>query len=151
MEEKENIAVEGVVTGVTNFGAFIKLNDGQEGLVHISEISNSFVRNVSDYLQTGQAIKVKILGKNKKGKLDLSIKQIDPDFAQLKPEEKSKLSKKRVVRNPEDYFPKLKSKPSLQSLEDKLNYFIKKSDEKLLDIKKNVQSKQGFAKRKKKI
>ncbi|MFA5928882.1 MAG: S1 RNA-binding domain-containing protein [Candidatus Margulisiibacteriota bacterium] len=139
--------VEGTVCGITNFGAFVKLADGKEGLVHISEISPSFVKNVGDFLKIGQVLQVKILGINKRGKLDLSIKQINPTFAPLKPEEKEQQRLARKDKNPEDYYPRFKPAPMLSSLEDKLGFFMKRSDEKLLDIKKNTMAKQGAKKK----
>ena len=53
--------VEGIVTGITNFGAFIQLPEGKSGLVHISEISHDYVERVDDYLKKDQKIKVKVL------------------------------------------------------------------------------------------
>ncbi|BED92650.1 MAG: S1 RNA-binding domain-containing protein [Candidatus Paraimprobicoccus trichonymphae] len=72
--ENENI-VEGIVRKIVNFGAFIELPNGKTGLVHISEVSNNFVRNVNDYLEVGQKVKVKVLNLNDGGKIALSIKQ----------------------------------------------------------------------------
>ena len=147
-QANENDVVEGTVCGVTNFGAFVKLSNGQEGLVHISEISPSFVKNVGDFLRVGQTIEVKVLGTNKRGKLDLSIKKINPNLQQMAEDQKEKKAPRKEI-NPEDFYPKTRSKPSLNSLEDKIGFFIKRSDEKLLDIRKNVQAKQGVPKRKK--
>jgi len=78
MRESQNDSslTTGKVTGITSFGAFIKLADGQEGLVHISEIADTYISNISDFLSLNQEVKIKILGTNKKGKLDLSIKKV---------------------------------------------------------------------------
>lgn len=70
--------VEGTVTGITNFGAFIQLPEGKTGLVHISEISHDYVNNVSDYLKKDQAVKVKVLSVSDEGKISLSIRQAEP-------------------------------------------------------------------------
>jgi len=140
---------EGTVSGITNYGAFVKLKDGREGLVHISEISPSFVRSVADFLRVGQELTVKVLGINKRGKLDLSIKQISPNMEPLKPEEKEQQRAAHREKRPEDFYPKTRPAPHLRSLEDKIGFFMKRSDEKLLDIRKNVQTKQGIIKRKK--
>ena len=67
--------VQGKVTGVTKFGAFVEVAPQKTGLVHISEISNEFVKNVSDYFKEGQIVKVKILSINEDGKMELSAKQ----------------------------------------------------------------------------
>ena len=70
--------LEGKVTGITKFGAFVQLPGGASGLVHISEIANAFVNDVNDYLTMGETVKVKILSINEAGKINLSIKQVQP-------------------------------------------------------------------------
>ena len=54
--------LDGKVTGITKFGAFVALPEGRSGLVHISEIAYSYVSEVSEYLKEGQAVKVKVIG-----------------------------------------------------------------------------------------
>lgn len=68
--------LEGKVTGITKFGAFVQLPGGGSGLVHISEIANAFVNDVNDYLTVGDTVKVKVIGINGAGKINLSIKQL---------------------------------------------------------------------------
>lgn len=68
--------VEGVVTGITNFGAFIELPEGKTGLVHISEVADVYVKDVHDFLSEQDKVKVKVLSIDEKGKIGLSIKQI---------------------------------------------------------------------------
>jgi S1 RNA binding domain protein len=71
--------VEGKVTGITKFGAFVALPDGRSGLVHISEIAYSYVNEVSDFLQEGQMVKVKVIGIDDANRINLSIKKaMDP-------------------------------------------------------------------------
>lgn len=67
--------VDGVVTGITNFGAFVQLPDGKTGLCHISEIADSYVKSVADHLTEAQQVKVKIISVDEKGKVSLSIRQ----------------------------------------------------------------------------
>lgn len=67
--------VDGVVTGITNFGAFVQLPDGKTGLCHISEIADSYVKSVADHLTEAQPVKVKIISVDEKGKVSLSIRQ----------------------------------------------------------------------------
>ena len=69
---------EGIVTGITGFGAFVRLNDGVSGLAHISEIADTYVKDIHDHLQVGQSVKVKILSVTADGKLNLSVKQAAP-------------------------------------------------------------------------
>ena len=83
MEFEVGNIVTGKVTGITKFGAFVSLAPGKSGLVHISEIANSYVNNVSDYLQDGQEVKVKIIAIDENGRINLSIKKaLDPQPAQ---------------------------------------------------------------------
>ena len=67
--------VEGRVTGITKFGAFVALPEGKSGLVHISEIANSFVSDVNAFVQLGQTVKVRVLSVTEEGKINLSIKR----------------------------------------------------------------------------
>jgi S1 RNA binding domain protein len=111
--------VEGTVTGITNFGAFIRLPEGESGLVHISEISSDYVEKVADYLKKDQKVKVKVLSVSKDDKISLSIRQAKPKTN--KPAE--------IEWNKED--DKLKA----MSFEDKLSKFLKDSNEKMDQIK----------------
>lgn len=69
--------VTGKVTGIENYGIFLSLDDSTVGLIHISEISESFVRNVSDYVEIGEQINALVIGDNDDNHLKLSIKNID--------------------------------------------------------------------------
>jgi S1 RNA binding domain protein len=119
---EEGSVVEGRVTGITHFGAFVELAGGQTGLVHISEVADTYVKDVKDYLKENDIIRVKILSVEGK-KIGLSIKQADPNY--------------RPVRS--------RRAPSAtrQSFEDKLSKFLKESDERLSDLKKSQDSKRG--------
>ena len=71
--------LDGKVTGITKFGAFVALPGGRSGLVHISEIAYSYVNEVSDHLHEGQEVKVKVIGIDENGRINLSIKKaMDP-------------------------------------------------------------------------
>jgi S1 RNA binding domain protein len=113
--------VEGVVTGITNFGAFVELPGGRVGLIHISEVADVYVKDVREFLKESEVVKVKVLSIDEKGKVGLSIKAL-----QKKP------------------MPAAdgRRKPSM-SFEDKLSKFMKDSDERLLDLKRNTESKRG--------
>ena len=77
MQLQVGMVIEGKVTGITKFGAFVALPEGKSGLVHISEIANTFVNDVHDYVQDGQTVKVKIIGIGDDGKINLSIKKAE--------------------------------------------------------------------------
>lgn len=67
--------VSGLVTGITNFGAFVELETGQTGLVHISEVADAYVKDINDYLKLGERITVKVINVDGRGKIGLSIRQ----------------------------------------------------------------------------
>ena len=69
---------EGKVTGITKFGAFVELDKDTTGMVHISEVANTFVSEIKDHLQEGQTVKVKVLSMGDDGKISLSIKKALP-------------------------------------------------------------------------
>ena len=127
--------VGGTVTNITNLGAFVKLDTTQEeGLVHISEIANKYVNDISQFLEVGDKVQVKILEKTNDNKLKFSIKQAK-DL-----EEKEEKEEKALF---------IHKKSKNVDFEDKLNGFMKKSEEKLIDIRRNLKNKQGIVKRKK--
>jgi S1 RNA binding domain protein len=101
----------------------VDLPDGRSGLVHISEIADTFVRDIREYLREGQTVRVKILGLNERGKLDLSVKQA------LTPEERANRQKQRTT------------------FEEKLKAFLRQSEERLLDLKRNTEAKRGGGRR----
>lgn len=76
MQLDPGAVVEGRVTRVTDFGAFVQFENGETGLVHISQIAHSFVRNIHDHVREGENVEVKVLGRDERGRLDLSIKEL---------------------------------------------------------------------------
>lgn len=142
--------VEGTISGVTSFGAFVKFPGNEEGLVHISEIANEYVTNIADFVALGDKVKVKILGLNKKNKYDLSLKQTKE---QQKPNPDDHFSgggEKNTSPRPSFKYKKTEKPISTASpFEDRMSKFLKKSEEKLIDLKRNIQTKQGIKKRKK--
>ena len=111
--------LEGEVTGITNFGAFVQLPEGKIGLVHISEVSNVYVKDVHDFLKEHDKVKVKVLSVDERGKVGLSIKQLTPPPApQPKPQRPQMENKERRGPRPQA----AKVAPAL-SFEDKLSKF----------------------------
>ena len=88
MQLQVGMVIEGKVTGITKFGAFVALPEGKSGLVHISEIANTFVNDVHDYVQDGQTVKVKIIGIGDDGKINLSIKKADEHAPQQRQDQR---------------------------------------------------------------
>ncbi len=128
--------VEGVVTGITNFGAFILLPNGETGLVHISEVADSYVKDINEHLQKKDKVKVKILSVNGDGKVGLSIRRAMNDGKETPaPRRGSRGAGGRPGAG-----------RTVVSFEDKLAKFIKESDEKQQDLKKNTDSKRSGGK-----
>ena len=123
--------LEGKVTGITNFGAFIQLSNGKTGLVHISEVALAYVKDIKDHLKENDTVKVKVLSVDDKGKVSLSIKKA------LEDERKANASKPAQV----DFAPRNAS--GGLGFEDKMKMFIQDSDEKMQDLKRNMESKRG--------
>lgn len=139
--------VEGKVTTITGFGVFVELQNKQTGLVHISEISSSFVNDIRDFLEEGQVIKVKIIDLGKNGKLGLSIKQtIEQDesnkntksYGNVKPQKKKSFAN----RQKEAKEPKTPEQIEHDRFEDMISKFKKVSDDKMTTLKRNERSKQ---------
>ena len=131
--------VEGEVSGITNFGAFVQLPEGKIGLIHISEVSNVYVKDVHDFLKEHDKVKVKVLSIDERGKIGLSIKQLTPPPApQPKPQRPQVENRERRAPRPQV----AKVAPVL-SFEDKLSKFLKDSDDRMLDLKRNTESKRG--------
>ena len=118
--------LEGVVTGITNFGAFIELPGGQTGLVHISEVADDYVKDVKDYLKDRDKVKIKVINIDDKGKIGLSIKQANP---------------RPPKSNRNDRYGQVKV--SHVSFEDRITKFMKESDERQLDLKRSTEAKRG--------
>lgn len=162
--------IEGTVSGITKFGAFIELPDNKTGLVHISEVADVYVNDVNDFLKQGQKIKVKVLAINENGRIGLSVKQVPENktaqaaaprgerpqsagqsgsFAdkQNRPPRPAGQSAPRTSRPPVGVGfarpggSRFSSGP--MSFEDKLSKFLKDSDERLTDLKRKTDSKRG--------
>ena len=131
--------VEGEISGITNFGAFVQLPEGKVGLIHISEVSNVYVKDVREFLKEHDKVKVKVLSIDERGKIGLSIKQLTPPPApQPKPQRPQVENRERRGPRPQA----AKVAPAL-SFEDKLSKFLKDSDDRMLDLKRNTESKRG--------
>ena len=146
MEYEVGTVLEGKVTSITKFGAFVALEGGKSGLVHISEIANSYVNDVHDFLQEGQDVKVKLLA-IKDGKLDLSIKKALP--APERPAQRNFQPRPAAVPRPAPArsVPAQPAAPAELSFEDKLKQFLSSSERKMADLNRNISGKQGGRRR----
>lgn len=132
--------VEGTVVGITNYGAFIELPDGKTGLIHISEIADTFVQDIHQFLKEKEKVKVKIIGLTEKGKYDLSLRQVEGTSRPQAPR-KGRGPRGRHSEHSEEDDPEKRSRQL--SFEEKLTKFMKESEERLLDLKRNVEAKRG--------
>ncbi|MGN1418862.1 MAG: S1 RNA-binding domain-containing protein [Acutalibacteraceae bacterium] len=134
--------VDGKVTGMTGFGAFVSLPDGSSGMVHISEVSSSYVKDIKDFLTEGQDVKVKIIGINEQGKISLSIKKAAEDKNERR-SSRNNCEQKRPRRA--NVWQGQQEKPSCEnmSFEDMMARFKQVSDEKMTDLKRSGESKHG--------
>lgn len=125
--------VEGKVSGITGFGAFIDLPGKKTGLVHISEVARDYVKDIHDHLTIGQTVKVKVLSTDPSGKISLSIKKAVAPRPKNAP----------FTGRPAEIDFSSSQHNSELSFEDKMAKFKQSSDERMLDIKRNVESKRG--------
>src|SRR5699024_7887405 len=112
--------VEGKVTGITNFGAFVELEKNTTGLVHISEVADSYVKDINEYLKVGETVTVKVINVEKDEKIGMSIKK-----AEEKPTRKKS------------------SREQTENFESKINDIIKDSEDRLSTLKKQTDTKRG--------
>ena len=121
--------LEGKVTGITKFGAFVSLGEGKTGMVHVSEVAQTFVENINDHLTGGQTVKVKVMSIGEDGKISLSIKRT---------QERQKPMPKKPAAVPErptggEWVAR---KDESMSCEDMMNKFKQTSDDKISGLKK---------------
>ncbi len=129
--------VEGKVVNIMPFGAFVEIEKGKSGLVHISEVASDYVKDINDYLKVGDRVKVKVISVDPAGKISLSIKK-----AAAPPKEKKPVSGEKHKIRPAsvDWF----NKPNTEmSFEDKLSRFKSDSDEKMQALKRSMDSKRS--------
>ncbi|SDN10554.1 S1 domain-containing RNA-binding protein [Sediminibacillus halophilus] len=120
--------LQGKVTGITNFGAFVELPGGSTGLVHISEVADNYVKDINEHLTVGDEVTVKVINVEKDGKIGLSIKKAkdNPNAGRRRNNQKSNNNRDRT-----------------ENFESKMNRFLKDSEDRLASIRKNTESKRG--------
>ena len=143
--------LEGKVTGITKFGAFVDLGEGNTGMVHISEVAPTYVKEITDYVSKDQVVKVKVISISPEGKVALSMKkaveQPQQQSAERRPAPGGQ-SRPRAPRpapapryNSLDFAQKHKDEP--KSFEDMMAKFKQTSDDKMSDLKHNLDTKRG--------
>lgn len=122
----------GKVQGITNFGAFIELPGGEVGLVHISEIADTYVKDIKDFIREGDMVQVKVLSVAGK-KIGLSIKQAAPPKVEVKP---APMPRHNPGSSPGKY-----GSGAPVTLDDKIAKFLKESDERMQPLKNRLEPK----------
>ena len=147
--------VNGKVTGITNFGAFVETEDGSRGMIHISEISRSYVESIKSVLKVGQAVTAKVISISDDGKIALSMKQLEPapdgkKSAQRKPKPDKPAPKPRkkyepapAVTSPGNY--QWESSGPGATFEDMMSRFKRTSEDKMSDLKRGES--RGYSRR----
>ena len=134
--------VEGKVTGITKFGAFVDLGDGKTGMVHISEVAPTFVKEIRDFVKENDTVKVKVLSISEDGKISLSMKKAEPQ--QAAPAKTERPARPKRTAPPRDMgWRGPKPTPEPQSFGDMMNRFKQTSDDKMSDLKKYMDGKRG--------
>lgn len=149
MELATGSIYEGKVTGITKFGAFVSFEGGKSGLVHISEVANTFVSDISNHVSLGQTIKVKVLSIAEDGKINLSIKRVEESTAAQPP-----MPEKKAEDSPRHNPPILHQKYSMAPIpaaredssdinfEDRLKKFMQESDSRIADSRRYADRRQ---------
>ena len=135
MEFAVGSVVEGKVTGITKFGAFVSLPGGKSGLVHISEIAYSYVSEVSEFLKEGQDVKVKIINVDDSNRINLSIKQAtEPPARPAAPAQRGPRPAPGQNRGA-SFAPRPAASKEPVDFEDRLKQFMQASDSKLSELR----------------
>ena len=121
--------LEGSISRIAAFGAFVNLPDNQSGMVHISEISQQFVQDINEFIKIGDIVKVKVLAIDDVGRISLSIRKAEAPRPSAPPTP-------RVAPRSDNTF------------EDKVTKFMKDSADRLLDIRRNQRARRGGKQRK---
>lgn len=143
MQFKVGDIVEGKVTGIKTYGVFADIGGGKSGMVHISEVSRTYVDDIKEHVKENDVFKMKILNISEDGKISLSIKQALPEETEEeKAKRKQRKKKEYIPPKPDNSFVWTPQKSEATSFEEMMTQFKARSDEKILDLKrKNAETK----------
>ncbi len=137
MQLEVGAVLEGKITGITKFGAFVELPEKKTGMVHISEVASTYVKEIRDFVTEGQEVKVKVLSIGDDGKISLSMKKAVP------PAPRSSTPRRPAFSGRPDTVEWSSSAARGDSFEDMMSRFKATSDEKFSDIKRSMDNKHG--------
>ena len=147
--------LQGKVTGITNFGAFVELPEGLTGLVHISEVADNYVKDINDHLKVGDQVEVKVINVEKDGKIGLSIKKAkerektegDRPRGEYQQRGGDQQRSGRPQRNNRSFNRDNRGggndRAPKETFEQKMARFLKDSEDRLTSLKRNTESKRG--------
>lgn len=134
--------LEGKVSGITSFGVFVDLPEGKTGMVHISEVAQTYVKEIRDFVQMGQTVRVKVLSISPDGKIGLSMKQAVEQQARPRPQREQQ-HRQGSGAGQLDSFEFKPRQNSDMSFEEMMSKFKKSSDERMGDLKKVLDTRRG--------
>lgn len=137
MQIEVGAILEGRVTSITKFGAFVELPENKTGMIHISEISTGFVKEISDYLKEDQIVRVKVIQIDQNGRINLSIKRLlEQEQPQQRPARRPAPRRGNVGWQPKQVVQPV-------TFEEMMTKFKADSDDKISALRRNVESKRG--------
>lgn len=150
MQLEVGAILDAKVTGITNFGAFVDLGEGKSGMVHISEVASTYVKDIHDFLKEGQEVKVKVINVYPDGKINLSIKKASEASAEAAPQRPRADVNKKPQTAPKKQFVKPQQTASTlsegpMSFEDMLSKFKQSSDERIADLRHSDNNRRSTA------
>ena len=146
---------EGKVTGITGFGAFVQLAPGKSGMVHISEIANTYVDDIKKHIKEGDTVKVKLIAIDQNGRINLSIKKALP--VPEKPQAAPKPRNASPAKPAGNQAPAGTAAPVMEAatieksadslFEDNLRMFMQRSESKMSDLRMQKDKRSGGRRR----
>ena len=148
MDVEVGSIVEGKVSGITGFGVFVDIG-GNTGMVHISEVARTYVKDLKEYVKVGQAVMVKVVSISPEGKISLSMKQAEePSEKEERRPQRREREKTQISRGADSFEFRPRQQENL-SFEDMLSRFKQTSDEKIGDLKRGTENRRTAQSRRK--
>lgn len=145
MQVENGKIYDGTVKSIAKYGIFVDIANPENqrimGMVHISEISRSYVSEIRDFVKEGQSVKVKVISIGDNGKISLSMKQAEPEPPKAAKAAMPRREREAEAQRPNVWEPKKKTPQSEMSFEDMLSRFKQNSEERMCDIKRNTERK----------
>ena len=137
MQLEVGAVLEGKVTGITKFGAFVELPEKKTGMVHISEVASTYVKEIRDFITEGQTVKVKILSIGEDGKISLSMKKAAP------PAPRTSAPRRPTFSGRPDNVEWNSSASRSESFEDMMSRYKQRSEEKISDLNRSNEGRRS--------